>query len=113
MHEMAITRSMLDIVLEEAAKSGSGRVTMINVVLGEMSGVVDTCVQFYFDFMSKDTPAEGAELNFRKMPKQAKCRKCGSVFSPTDIFWSCDKCGSMEIEVTAGNELYVESIEVE
>jgi len=113
MHEMAITRSMLNLVLEETAKSSSNRVTMINIVLGEMSGVVDRCVQFYFDFMSRDTPAEGAELNFRKVANQAKCRKCGNVFSPRDIFWSCDKCGSMEIEITAGNELYVESIEVE
>ena len=113
MHEMAITRSMLNLVLEETAKSSSNRVTMINIVLGEMSGVVDRCVQFYFDYMSRDTPAEGAELCFHKVPNQAKCRKCGNVFSPRDIFWSCDKCGSMAIEITAGNELFVESIEVE
>jgi len=104
---------MLDLVLAEAAKSGSARVTTINVVLGEMSGVVDRCVQFYFDYMSKDTPAEGAELVFRKVANQARCRQCGSVFSPRDIFWSCDKCHSMEIEITGGNELYIESIEVE
>lgn len=113
MHEMAVTRSMLDLVLEEAAKSGGGRVTMINIVLGEMSGVVDRCVLFYFDYMSKDTPAEGAELSFRKVANQARCRQCGNTFSPRDIFWSCDKCHSIEIEVTAGNELYIESIEVE
>jgi hydrogenase nickel incorporation protein HypA/HybF len=113
MHEMAITRSMLDLVLEEATKAGNSKVTMINIVLGEMSGVVDRCVQFYFDFMSRDTPAEGAELNFRKVPNQACCRECGNIFSPRDIFWSCDKCGSMKIEMTAGNELYIESIEVE
>jgi hydrogenase nickel incorporation protein HypA/HybF len=113
MHEMAITRSMLDLVLEEAAKSSGSKVTMINIVLGEMSGVVDRCVQFYFDYMSRDTPAEGAELCFCKVPNQARCRKCDNVFSPRDIFWSCNKCGSMEIEITAGNELYIESIEVE
>lgn len=113
MHEMAITRSMVDLVLEEAAKSSGSKVTMINIVLGEMSGVVDRCVQFYFDYMSRDTPAEGAELCFCKVANQARCRKCDNVFSPRDIFWSCDKCGSMEIEITAGNELYIESIEVE
>lgn len=113
MHEMAITRSMLELVLEEATKSGGGKVTMINVVLGEMSGVVDSCVRFYFDFMSKDTPAEGAELNLHKSPNQAKCRKCGNIFRPRDVFWSCDKCDSMDIEITGGNELFVESIEVE
>ena len=113
MHEMAVTRSMLDLVLAEAAKSGGARVKAINIVLGEMSGVVDRCVQFYFDYMSKDTPAEGAALNFRKVANQARCRQCGNTFSPRDIFWSCNICHSMEIEITGGNELYLESIEVE
>lgn len=113
MHEMAITRSMLDLVLEEAAKSRASKVTMINIVLGEMSGVVDRCVQFYFDFMSKDTPAEGAELCFRNVLKKARCRKCNHIFSPGDICWSCNKCQSTELEIISGNELYVESIEVE
>ena len=113
MHEMAITRSMLDLVLEEAAKAEARKVTEINVVLGEMSGVVDRCVSFYFDYMSKDTPAEGATLNFRNVPQKARCLNCCNIFSPRDIFWSCDKCQSMELEIIAGNELNVESIEVE
>lgn len=113
MHEMAITRSMLDLVLEEAAKAEAERVTMINIVLGEMSGVVDRCVRFYFDFMSKDTLAEGAALHFRNVPQKARCRKCGNIFSPRDIFWTCNKCQSVELEIISGNELYVESIEVE
>jgi hydrogenase nickel incorporation protein HypA/HybF len=113
MHEMAITRSMVGLVLAEAEKAGGGKVKSINVVLGEMSGVVDRCVQFYFDYMSKGTAAEGAELVFKNVPNQARCRKCGSVFSPRDIFWSCDKCQSLEVDIIGGDELRVESIEVE
>ena len=113
MHEMAITRSMVDLVLDEAKKAGGGKVKSINVLLGEMSGVVDRSIQFHFDLMSKGTAAEGAELIFKNVPTQARCRKCGSVFSPRDIFWSCDKCKSLEVDITGGSELRVESIEVE
>lgn len=113
MHEMAITQSMLDLVLEEAAKAGASKVVTINVALGEMSGVVGQCVRFNFDFMSKGTPAEGAVLSFRNVPKQARCLSCAHVFTPQDIFWACPQCQSMELEIIAGNELHLESIEVE
>lgn len=113
MHELAITQSLLDLVLEEAARAGASRVQKINVVLGEMSGVIDRFIEFNFDLLSKDTAAEAATLSFRKVAKQARCRKCGHVFHPEDSSWSCPRCQSTELEIIAGDELYVESIEVE
>jgi len=41
MHELAITQNMLDLVLEQAKKIGAERVGKINLVIGEMSGIVD------------------------------------------------------------------------
>lgn len=113
MHEMAITRSLLILVLEEAAKAGAGKVVAVNVVLGEMTGIVDRCVQVNFELMSKDTPVEGAVLSFRNVPKQACCRNCAQVFTPATIWWVCPECQSPELKIIAGNELYVESLEVE
>jgi hydrogenase nickel incorporation protein HypA/HybF len=74
---------------------------------------VDDSVAFYFELMTKDTIGEGAKINFRKVPMQAQCRNCGSTVNPKDIFWECEKCHSMDIEMTAGKELYIESIEVD
>jgi hydrogenase nickel incorporation protein HypA/HybF len=113
MHELAVTQSMLDLVLEEANKTGSGKVQKINLVFGELSGVVGDCVQFYFEFLSKGTPAEGASISFRKIPTQARCRECGAVFTPEEFDWACPQCHRVGVEITAGKELYVESIEVE
>jgi len=113
MHEMAITMSMLDLILDEAVKAGASKVVAVNVVLGEMTGVVDHYVQTNFDLLSRNTPAEGAVLSFQNVPRQARCRKCAYVFRPADICWTCPKCQSTEFEIIAGNELYVESIEVE
>ena len=59
MHELAITQSMLDLVLKEAEKAGAKEVRKINLVIGEMCGFVEECVQFYFDFLNKGTLAEG------------------------------------------------------
>lgn len=113
MHEFAITQSMLDLVLEEARKAGGKKVEKVNLVIGDMSGVVDECVRFYFEFMSKDTIAKGATLSFQRVPMRARCYNCGEPFIPKEFDWSCPCCQNNQIEIVAGNELRVESIEVE
>ena len=113
MHEMSVTMSLLDLVLDEAAKAGAGKITGVNIVLGEMTGIIDHYVQANFELLSQNTPAEGAALSFQTTPRQARCRNCARLFQPTDFEWACPKCQSSEIEITGGSELYVESIEVE
>ncbi|NVM27025.1 MAG: hydrogenase maturation nickel metallochaperone HypA, partial [Desulfobacterales bacterium] len=41
------------------------------------------------------------------------CRNCGELFIPKEFDWSCPNCQNSSAEIVAGNELYVESIEVE
>ena len=113
MHELSVTMSLLDLVLEEATKAGASKIVGVNIVLGEMTGIIDHYVQANFELLSQDTPAEGAALSFRNVPRQARCRHCAHLFQPTDFDWSCPKCQSLEIEIVGGSELYVESIEVE
>ena len=113
MHELSITQSMLDLVLEQAQNAGAKEVGRINLVIGEMTGVVDRAVQFYFDFLSQGTAAEGATLSFRVIPTTAKCRSCGKDFELGEFDWTCPHCKGNNIEIVGGKELFVESIEVE
>jgi len=113
MHELAITQNMLDLVLGEAEKAEAKSVGKINLVLGEMTGVVERSVQFYFDFLSKGTAAEGAALSFEIIPTTARCRNCGKDFKLGEFDWTCPHCQGNNIEIVGGKELFVESIEVE
>jgi hydrogenase nickel incorporation protein HypA/HybF len=113
MHELSITESILSIVLEKANEAHASKVSKINLVIGELSGVVDECVQFYFDFLSKDTIAAEATLSFLRSPTQLRCRNCATVFAPQNGNWACPNCQEQSIEIISGRQLYVESIEVE
>ena len=113
MHELSVTQSMMDIVLQQAKDADAKKVTRINLVIGEMSGVVSDCVQFYFDFLKKGNAAENAVLNFKLIPVELKCRNCSVVFNPGESAWECVSCQSKDLEVVRGQESYVESIEVE
>ncbi len=113
MHELPVTQGMLSIALEHAQKAGAQKITAINLTIGEMSGIVDDSVQFYFDFLSKDTLAQGASLHFQRVPARFHCQACDQDFSLSDGQWACPHCGEWSVEIVAGREFYVESIEVE
>ncbi len=113
MHEFSITESILSLALEKAGEAKASRIKRINLVIGELSGVVSECVQFYFEAISKNTIAAGAELGFETRPTKLKCRKCQTVFIPKDSQWSCPDCHEAGIEIVSGRECYMESIEVE
>jgi len=112
MHELSITKTMLDLVVEQAQNNGAEKVEGIRLVIGEMSGVVDDCVRFYFEFLSKGTIAEGARLSFRKVTPKARCRDCGKEFVLNGLDWICPHCQTPRIDIIEGKELYLESIEV-
>jgi len=112
MHELTITQNMLNVVLEQAKEADAKKVGRINLVIGEMTGIVSDSVQFYFDFMKKGTLAEEATLNFTMVPTKVKCRACGKSFElNTDS--TCPYCQASDMEVVTGKELFVESIEVD
>jgi len=113
MHELAITQSIFDLIMEQAKKAEAKKVGKINLVIGEMTGVVSDCVQFYFDLFSKETLAEGAILSFVMVPSKAKCRGCDKLFELKELEWTCPYCGDNNLQIVAGQELFVESIEVE
>ncbi len=104
---------MLQLALEHAERAGARRITRIHLVIGKLAGIVDDSVQFYFDFMSQGTLAEGAQLAFEWRPVRWRCWACGQVFEPQGEDWSCPACQSLGGDVIGGREFYLDSIEVE
>ncbi len=113
MHELSITQSILAIVLEQAKVAEASKVTKVNLTIGELAGVVDECVQFYFELLSKETIADNASLSFQHLPTRLRCRNCDTVFLPDNLSWACPNCREQKGEIISGRELYIESIEVE
>jgi hydrogenase nickel incorporation protein HypA/HybF len=109
MHELSVTESILEIALRH---SGEQRITGLHLVIGELSTLIDESVQFYWDIVSEGTPAAGATLHFRRVPGQLTCQTCGHSYSPRQSL-PCPACGSEDIRVVAGEEFYLEAIDVE
>ena len=113
MHEMAVTQSILDIAVQHAERNGAARVTALNLVIGQLSSIVDDSVQFYWDMISKDTVCQGAVLNFERIPAQMTCLDCGHTYTLSRGLEACPECVGFRVRVVSGDEFRLESIEVE
>jgi hydrogenase nickel incorporation protein HypA/HybF len=114
MHELAITQGILAVAVEAAQQNGGKKIRTINLVVGELSSIVDDSVQFYFDLLSRDTLAEEATLGFRREPAIVRCLNCSHQFQASvPLMPLCLACGSTRLQVCGGREFYVESIEVD
>jgi len=113
MHELPITQSILKIALKHANEANAKRIENIHIVMGELSTNVDDSVQFYWDIIAKDTLAEGAKLHFRRVPAELQCMACFEKYHPNDDELLCPMCGSVGAKIIAGEEFYVEAIDID
>ena len=113
MHELSVTESLLEITLRYARKVNARRVTTLHVVIGQLASIVDNSVQFYWDIIAKDSLAEGAVLQFRRIQAELECRDCKLHYPLTGSELVCPACGSARITILTGEEFFLESIEIE
>lgn len=113
MHELAVMENVLEIVLARGRENGAKEIKRVNLVVGSLSGIIPKWAGLFFEMIAKDTPAQGAVLNFRVTPANIRCRVCGrdTEFTSEEMMFHCSHCGSGEISLTAGKEFHIESIE--
>ncbi len=109
MHEMSITQSIVEAVTE---KLGDAEVTAVRLEIGKLSGVVVDSVRFCFDLVTDGTTLAGARLEVDEPPGRARCRDCAAEFDVADPIVLCPRCDSFDVDVRAGRELRIVSVEV-
>jgi len=110
MHELAIADSVVQIAGRHADRR---RVTKVHLKVGHLRQVVPSALAFGFELVAQGTSVEGAELDIEEVPVAGKCRQCGTGNRPTEFPLRCGACGGFDLEVLHGEELYVDSLELE
>lgn len=108
MHELAIAESIVAMV-DECAQGRD--VTIVRLRVGSLAGVVPDALMFCFELATAGTDLEGATLEIEVQQGLAHCRTCDLDFALQGAFLLCH-CGSADVEVLAGRELSVKSVEV-
>ena len=68
MHELAVTQSVVDAVME---RTGEQRVLEVRLRVGRLSGVLPDALRFCFDLVTDGTPLQGAVLDIEEPPGSA------------------------------------------
>ena len=113
MHELAVTKGLLKICLEEGEKHKIKKIRKINIKVGELTDLVPACIEYYFNIVSKDTIAENTKINVEKIPVEIKCNKCGYSGVLGKNNYVCPKCKGIVYEITKGKEFYLDTMEVD
>ena len=113
MHELYATQAILDKAIEQASEGKSARITDLYLVLGEISSYAEDSIQFYWDDISRGTIADGASLHFRHVEAEMQCMACFTKYHSTDGEILCPNCGSTGAKIVAGEDFYLEGIDVE
>lgn len=110
MHELALSSAIVNTV----AKHADGRgVAVVNLRVGRLRQVVPDTLEFYFEFVARDTVCEGAQLVQEVVDARLRCQQCGRTWEIEIPNFRCPQCGGSEVEIASGDEFEVESIEVE
>lgn len=113
MHELSLTEKMFHLVLKEAEAHRAKQINKISFAIGELSGIVEDSVEFYFQLISKGTIAEQAQLKFKRIPARLFCIQCNQEFQKSQPDFLCPSCGNLARLTEIGQECIVESIEVD
>jgi len=115
MHELPVTKSICEIVLRHAAKNNASRVLSVNLEIGALSDLQRAWVQRYFDYLSRGTMAEGANVSIERVPAIFRCNSCQQPFQVASLLEegiSCDRCGAGDVTMVSGRHYLVKNIEV-
>lgn len=124
MHELAVAQALVeqvDAVIDQhaashdhdASSSDAWRASLIRVRIGPLAGVVPELLATAFPLAAAGSRMEHAQLEFARAPIQVRCQTCGAETEAAMNRLICGACGDWHTQVISGDELLLESVELE
>ncbi len=109
MHELGLCEAIVDAIEQHA---GDRPVAAVRVRVGRLLHVHPEAFEQSFAVAAAGSVAQDARAELVLLPVRGRCRRCGEEFdSGEDWIPLCPGCDSVDVEMTAGDELVLESIE--
>jgi hydrogenase nickel incorporation protein HypA/HybF len=109
-HELSLSSAIVNTVVKHA---DGRRVSVVSLRVGRLRQVVPETLDFYFEFVARDTVCEGARLEQEVVAARLRCNPCANQWAIEIPAFRCPTCGGSDVVIASGDEFEVESIEVE
>lgn len=110
MHEFSRTQRLLDHALRNA---GSRRIVRVDLLIGPFSEGREESIHFYWRDLAKGSRGEGAELHFEHLPVEVKCLNCTGAVYLDEETTMCEFCYRERLQLSSGEDVRLESLELE
>ena len=110
MHELSIAEAIVRIADGHAA---GRQVVKVELKVGHLRQVVPSALAFAFELVAEGTAVAGAELVMEEVPARGRCRACGAETQLDGFPLQCAACAGFDLELLQGEELLVDSLELE
>lgn len=112
MHEMSLMAGVFELIEQTVRQHNIKRVVQVNLQVGEFTNTEPGALQMAFEAYTLGTCCEGAELIVTRVPARGFCLDCKQEFA-LKHFFICPQCQNRQVRLTQGQELLLESLEVE
>jgi len=113
MHELPVTQEMFSLVMKYAEENNAKKISSVSLKIGALSTIIPENVKFYFEILSKNTIAEGAELVFEKEKSKAYCINCNGYFEIENLDLVCTKCWKENVFIRPDTGFIIKSITID
>ena len=115
MHEFSVCQELVKAILSELEKldPANPKLLKASVVIGQLRQIIPETLKFAYETLTGETPLAGSELEIIKTPILANCPECGWKGEIRKNDFRCGKCGSGEVRLSGGMELYLDNLTVE
>jgi hydrogenase nickel incorporation protein HypA/HybF len=112
-HELSVCQALVQQLETVSAANGGGTVALVRLRIGPLSGVEGPLLQRAFPRATAGTIAEGAELVIETAGVVVQCNECGATSDATPNRMLCGACNSYRVRMVSGDEMLLESVELE
>lgn len=113
MHELAMAQALVEQVEAVINQHGATQACLIRVRIGPLAGVMPELLASAFPLAAAGSRMEHAELEFSHAPIQVHCQTCGADTEAAMNRLICGACGDWHTQIISGDELLLESVELE
>jgi hydrogenase nickel incorporation protein HypA/HybF len=113
MHELSIVASLFEILEAKARENQATKIVGVRLKVGKLAGAVPEFLESAFEGYKQDTIAAEARLEIEEVPLKMRCRKCAAEILKEDYSLLCPSCGSTDLEIIEGMDLFLDKIDLE
>jgi hydrogenase nickel incorporation protein HypA/HybF len=113
MHELSVAQALVEQIDAIVHEQHAGRATSFRLRIGPLSGVVPELLASAFSLAAAGSRADQAAMELVEAPVRVRCQTCGAETEAAMNRLLCGACGDWHTQLISGDELILESVELQ